>query len=270
MFAIFNSPSPDPHPLPLTNSPWPTLLILGVYALFVLKLGKLYMQKRQPYNLRKLLMCYNLGQVAYNGLFFGITFYYLVLRQISDWRCMETFPQGHQHKNLERYVHYAYFINKILDLLDTVFFVLRKNYRQISFLHVYHHIMMVTICYGIMRFYGTGGHFNAVGMVNSLVHTFMYFYYFLSAANFGFKIESIWWKKYITLSQLIQFVLIFIYASYVLLFSPNCGFPRCLLLLQLLQAVIMMYMFGNFYLKTYMRTESKAAQPAQGHKMRRD
>lgn len=35
-----------------------------------------------------------------------------------------------------------YFAAKIIELLDTVFFVLRKKNRQISFLHLYHHTMM--------------------------------------------------------------------------------------------------------------------------------
>lgn len=38
---------------------------------------------------------------------------------------------------------YCYFLVKILDLLDTVFFVLRKRTRQISFLHVYHHVAIL-------------------------------------------------------------------------------------------------------------------------------
>lgn len=163
---------------------------------------------------------------------------------------MTTFPEGHERKNLERYVHYAYFINKILDLLDTVFFVLRKSYKQITFLHVYHHVMMVLVCHLIMRFYGTGGHFNSVGMINSFVHTVMYFYYFLSARYPGVKV-SLWWKKYITLIQLIQFVIIFVHAS-IVLFKKDCDFPSSLLLLQILQAALMMYMFGKFYVKTYI------------------
>jgi len=80
----------------------------------------------------------------------------------------------------------------------------------------------------------------------------MYFYYFLSARYPGIK-ASIWWKKYITLTQLIQFVIIFVYSFYVWLFSKDCNFPRSLLLLQIIQAVLMMYMFGNFYIKTYIR-----------------
>ncbi|XP_034102026.1 elongation of very long chain fatty acids protein F-like [Drosophila nasuta] len=257
MLNIFDIPPPDPQQLPLTNSPWPIFLILTSYILFVLKYGKRFMANRKAYNLKKVLYVYNLGQVAYNGIFFGVVFYYLVIVGICNFRCMENFPFGHKHKNLERYVHFAYFINKILDLLDTVFFVLRKKYRQISFLHVYHHIMMVLGCYMVMRFYGTGGHFNVLGMVNSFVHTVMYFYYFLSALYPGIN-ASIWWKKYITITQLLQFVLVFSYASYVFIFSKGCGFPKPLLLLQIVQAIVMIYMFGNFYIKTYIRPQQKA------------
>ncbi|KAL7737245.1 hypothetical protein ACLKA6_005423 [Drosophila palustris] len=257
MFGIFDIPPPDPNQMPLTNSPWPVFLILSSYLLFVLKFGKTFMANREPYDLRKVLYVYNLGQIAYNGIYFAIIFYYIFIVQICNFQCMENFPFGHERKNLERYMHYAYFINKILDLLDTVFFVLRKSYKQISFLHVYHHMMMVLGCYMVMRFYGTGGHFNMLGVVNSLVHTVMYFYYFLSALYPGIK-ASIWWKKYITISQLTQFVIIFCYAFYVLLFSKNCGFPSILLWVQIIQAVVMMHMFGNFYIKTYIRPKQRS------------
>ena len=35
-----------------------------------------------------------------------------------------------------------FYISKILELFDTLFFVLRKKNNQISFLHVYHHATM--------------------------------------------------------------------------------------------------------------------------------
>lgn len=273
-----NSSLADPNPWPLTESPWPVILILVAYIAFVLKYGKIYMKNRQPYNLRRVLYVYNIGQVIYNGVYFAIVsiksnilnsfyylqsrlqiFYYLVIVGICNWHCMEPFPIGHERKNLERYMHMAYFINKILDLLDTVFFVLRKSYKQITVLHVYHHLMMVIGCYLVSRFYGTGGHVNSLGLVNSFVHSVMYFYYFLSALYPGIK-ASIWWKKYITITQLVQFVILFIYANYVMFFSKGCGYPKFLLIVQILQAVIMMYMFGNFYLKTYIRPVQRKKQ----------
>ena len=37
---------------------------------------------------------------------------------------------------------YTYYTNKYVELLDTIFFALRKKWNQISFLHVYHHAVM--------------------------------------------------------------------------------------------------------------------------------
>ncbi|XP_017865916.1 PREDICTED: elongation of very long chain fatty acids protein AAEL008004-like [Drosophila arizonae] len=259
MLNIFNIPSPDPNPLPLTNSPWPIFLIVTSYLIFVLKVGKIYMRNREPYDLTNVLRVYNLGQVAYNTIVFSTTFYFLIIEGICDLHCMETFPFGHRHKNVERYIHYAYYINKITDLLDTIFFVLRKSYKQISFLHVYHHLIMVIGCYLVMRFYGTGGHFNCLGLFNTFVHVFMYFYYFLSAYYPGVK-ANIWWKKYITIAQLIQFMMIFLYSAYVLIYAENCSFPKGLIVLLGFQSLLMMYMFGKFYIKTYTKDKKSSKQ----------
>lgn len=45
-----------------------------------------------------------------------------------------------------------YFFAKIVELLDTVFFVLRKKNRQITFLHLYHHTMMPICAWIGVRF----------------------------------------------------------------------------------------------------------------------
>lgn len=42
---------------------------------------------------------------------------------------------------------YAYYLNKYADLIETPIFVLRKKTQQVSFLHVYHHIMIVSCSY---------------------------------------------------------------------------------------------------------------------------
>lgn len=165
---------------------------------------------------------------------------------------METFPPGHEHKQLERVLHAAYVANKVLDLADTVFFILRKSYKQVTFLHIYHHVLMAIVSFTLTRTYGTGGHLNFVGLLNTAVHTVMYFYYFLSSQYPAVK-GSIWWKKYITLTQITQFTLILGYGIYVRFFSPNCGVPRGLLYVTMLQGIIFLYLFGTFYVQTYLR-----------------
>lgn len=39
---------------------------------------------------------------------------------------------------------YYFFLNKLSDLTETFFFLVKKSYRQISFLHLYHHVMVIS------------------------------------------------------------------------------------------------------------------------------
>lgn len=116
---------------------------------------------------------------------------------------------------------YGYFLLKIYDLFETFFFVLRKKQNQVSFLHVYHHMMILIfvylgmrslpgkrefiqgICSKIYRF--LGGHNIYYGFVNTIVHAFMYTYYFLAAYDSNIKWLSKW-KKFITQIQLVSSV----------------------------------------------------------------
>lgn len=92
---------------------------------------------------------------------------------------------------------------KISELLDTVFFVLRKKDRQITFLHLYHHTGMPMISWGCTKYF-PGGHAAFIGMVNSMVHVVMYIYYMLSAMGPQWQ-KYLWWKKHITALQMVSF-----------------------------------------------------------------
>lgn len=37
------------------------------------------------------------------------------------------------------FILYVFYLSKILDFMDTVFIILEKRWKQLSFLHVYHH-----------------------------------------------------------------------------------------------------------------------------------
>lgn len=99
---------------------------------------------------------------------------------------------------------HTYFLLKLADLLDTVFFVLRKKQNQISFLHLYHHTGMVMLTWNATKFY-PGGHSVFTGFLNSIIHVVMYGYYLVSAFNPEYK-NNIWWKKYITQMQIVSWI----------------------------------------------------------------
>lgn len=58
---------------------------------------------------------------------------------------------------------WLYYICKVVELLDTVFFVLRKKQNQVSFLHLYHHTLM-PICGFIGVKYFAGKCHYLIGM----------------------------------------------------------------------------------------------------------
>lgn len=61
-----------------------------------------------------------------------------------------------------------YYMCKIIELLDTVFFILRKKDNQVTFLHMYHHTIM-PICAWIGVKWLPGGHGTLLGMNISVV-----------------------------------------------------------------------------------------------------
>lgn len=104
-----------------------------------------------------------------------------------------------------------------------------------------------------------GGHSSMVGIINLVVHTIMYTYYFF--ALFYPEIRNSVLKKYVTQMQLVQFCLLLIHFSYPLIVHvEGCTYPKYLLLLGIIQNIIMLAMFGDFYIKTYHKANKQVKQ----------
>lgn len=63
------------------------------------------------------------------------------------------------------YISYTFYLLKVTDLLDTVFFILRKKNSQVTFLHIYHHAMMVFAGYLYCKLYSGGGYATVLGEI---------------------------------------------------------------------------------------------------------
>ncbi|CAH2074983.1 unnamed protein product, partial [Iphiclides podalirius] len=241
----------------LAGRPLPLVVLLGFYLMFVLKWGPLWMKKRAPFNLEKVIMLYNAAQVvscAYtfvNGLRLGWGWHY-------KWVC-EPVDFSNSSRALEvAHLVYFYFILKIVDLMDTIFFILRKKFNQVTFLHVYHHTGMALLIWGAVTYY-PGGHGTLVGVINSFVHVVMYSYYFLTVAFPSMKRTS-WWKKYITQLQILQFLFTIIHMCSII-FKPDCAYPRWIALVFLPQNVFMLVLFIDFYINVYVRKPKAIVKP---------
>ncbi|XP_014209417.1 elongation of very long chain fatty acids protein AAEL008004-like isoform X2 [Copidosoma floridanum] len=233
----------------MIGSPWPGLAIIGIYLHFIYRLGPSIMAKRKPMNLDRVMQIYDLVQIILNSYLF---YKALVLAWLKDYNyTCEPIDYSNSPKAIEvASTVYLYFILKILDLLDTVFFVLRKKDNQISFLHVYHHAGMVMGGWGGVK-YVPGGHITFLGLVNAFVHMVMYSHYLIMSL----RITKPWWKKYITQLQLFQFFLILVHFSQ--LFFRDCGFPLWPVLVFIPQNLFMIVLFGDFYYKTYVKKPNK-------------
>lgn len=132
--------------------------------------------------------------------------------------------------------------------------MLKKNNKQLSFLHRYHHFFVLLGSYTFAK-WAPGGLAAPLGIINTFVHCFMYLYYFLTAFKPELK-KSIWWKRYITQLQILQFAILFLIYSRALL-DKSCTYPKNLVLLLLTQVTFMLVMFSDFYIKVYIKDKRK-------------
>lgn len=210
---------------PLMQDPTKIIGILIVYWFFVKKIGPKFMEYREPFQLDGIIRVYNIFQTLVNGYITYEAFTSGYMWKFN-WFCESVeYSSSPFAQRILRFA-YTYFLVKLLDLMDTIFFVLRKKDNQVTFLHVYHHIskkfiQVVTKKLNILNFtvvafftwagfkFVAGGHSVFFGHINSLVHTVMYFYYFLTSVSIEYK-KSVWWKKYITQLQMVR-----VYISHV-------------------------------------------------------
>ncbi|EEB10552.1 elongation of very long chain fatty acids protein, putative [Pediculus humanus corporis] len=233
----------------LIPSPMPGLIIIACYLYFVTTWGPRYMKDKKPYELKLTLIIYNFLQVLVSIYLVYEAIDGLWLRDDFSFRCQPVIFEYTEPAMREARGVYVYFIAKLTELLDTVFFVLRKKHNQISFLHMYHHTVMPMVSWGCVKYY-PGGHSTFVGVINSFVHIIMYLYYMLSA--FGPKFHKyLWWKKYITVLQMVQFLIVFLHNAQLLF--TDCNYPKFSIFFVFPNAWFFLYLFNDFYVKAYRR-----------------
>lgn len=153
--------------------------------------------------------------------------------------------------NTMEFFCYLNYLLKYYELMDTFFLVVKK--KDIPFLHTYHHTMTL-----ILTHVELVGHVSVQWVpitLNLFVHVIMYFYYML--ATFGFEI---WWKKYLTSLQIIQFIidLIACATAVYFFFTPySCTGDLYYAAVGISIIGSYLFLFLDFFDKTY----SKKSQP---------
>ena len=158
-------------------------------------------------------------------------------------------------------VIWVHYLSKVYEFTDTAIMILKKNERQISFLHVYHHASTFFPCWWAAINFAPGGDVWFICALNSAVHVFMYAYYLFASTGISIPAGV---KKSITTVQMVQFGLLNAQALYGTFWATYYR-PRVVVVLALIQSVVFMALFYNFYRQAYA-AKARAAREAGGAK----
>ena len=241
----------------LMSSPIPIAVISLAYLYFVLRCGPRYMKDKPPYVLRTFIRFYNVFQIVVNYLivyhifeagWYEDCFIYCVKPDYSFN------PRPYKIAKIMWYI----FMLKTFDYTETVLFVLRKKTRQVSFLHLYHHVSSSMLSWMFAKYFAHG--MSASLMVfNAPMHMIMYTYYLLS--SFGPKIQSYVqpMKRIITTLQMVQFWWFLLLISQSLSASCHKLYPAAVICggIMAVNLIINILLFYNFYKTSYGSKENK-------------
>lgn len=232
------------------------------------------MKNREPYKLKTFMAIYNVYQLW--------ACFYMVGKILEDEHAPPTqYFSKCQHgepfrkpSDLYRFSCFLYCL-KVSEMSETVVFVLRKKWNQISFLHVFHHSAMVLLIFlgahsGSSKFYepslvysyncffiSVRGAFIAL-LINAIVHIVMYSYYLAAAVLSRDMLTLISpMKRYITIMQMIQFSIILSYLAIHRLWY-KCQYNDVFHGIFFAAVAVMFYSFYDFYQKSYNKKGSKA------------
>ena len=79
----------------------------------------------------------------------------------------------------------------------------------------------------------------------------MYTYYFLAALGPRFQ-KYLWWKRYLTTFQMVQFVLVMVKSSVLIFGFSECGYPWQFSVITASVMLLFLVLFANFYMQEYL------------------
>ena len=113
------------------------------------------MENRDPYNIKWIMIGYNFCQTLFSFWMFAESWAFFVTGNYS-WHCEPVDYSNNKDAIRVLSLGWWYFFSKFIDLLDTVFFIMRKKFGQVSTLHVIHHSTLPWLSWWGPRFVGGG------------------------------------------------------------------------------------------------------------------
>ncbi|CAG8472155.1 4561_t:CDS:2 [Funneliformis mosseae] len=251
--------SPLSARLPLMN-PFHVILIVIAYLSLVF-LGKSIMSTRERFNVRLLSIIHNLVLVTLSAYMFGTISSEAWKNDYSLFANPEV--KSEEGQQMSKYI-WLFYASKIAEFMDTFIMILKKNFRQITFLHVYHHFSIFMIWW-FVTFVAPNGEAYFSAALNSLVHVVMYGYYFSTTISIPIRFI----KRYITLFQMTQFTLMMIQSTYDMVYfkvlhpEETNTYPFSLTAILWVYMWTMLALFANFFRADRKREKEIKSTPGK-------
>lgn len=228
--------------------PW---ISVGLYALMVFGLPKV-LKKPVP-GMDFVMAIWNLFLSVFSvAMLFGVLPNYIGLIQTYGfWTIFCDADARILIPGRQVFWGYMFSLSKYLELFDTLWLILKKPDRPVQFLHWYHHITVL-----LFTWYAEYWKLS-VGMLfvimNTIIHSFMYFYYFLTAIKVNTKAMAL----PITIGQISQMFFgiaiigVWAYRVYALKEKCLCTQPDLLSLSCAIMYGSYFYLFVSFFIKRY-------------------
>jgi len=139
---------------------------------------------------------------------------------------------------------------KYFELVDTLFLILKNPTREVPFLHWYHHFtVLIFTWYAANWDLSIGWEF---AVINSLVHTFMYWYYFQMERGI-----RPWWAKPLTIGQISQMIAGLTlnglwYYGYTNGYRCSCTQPTLLITMGVTIYASYLFLFSKYFIERYI------------------
>lgn len=233
--------------------PWTAIVI---YLFICFKLPK--MIPKEGYNVMSIQKWWNLGLTIISiflVLGMGIP-YFTYCSKWGFWYCHCDPLRKLARPGIHIFCANIFTLTKYIELGDTLLLVLKKPDRKLGFLHWYHHITVLLFTWYAQYWEWPLGFYFSI--INATIHSFMYFYYFLTCI--GIRPH---WDIFLTIAQIAQMciglIAVSVWAVRYLVWDEKCACKNPPLLM--ISCVIMygsyLYLFAQFFINRYIRQSHK-------------
>ncbi|PVU84749.1 hypothetical protein BB559_005150 [Furculomyces boomerangus] len=177
----------------------PQSVLLGaMYYLMIVMVGQLIMSRfKNPIKLNNIFIVHNLILTSASAFLF-VGFMEQTIPMLLKHGFFWSICDYYSYTQPLEWLYFCNYLCKWVEFIDTFFLVMKK--KKLQFLHVYHHALTMILCYTQIQ--GKTSVSWVVCSINLLVHVIMYYYYYLASRGI-----SVFWKKYLTIFQIAQFVI---------------------------------------------------------------